>query len=194
VISVGVNTVREILARVPALLLEPDMGDFIQDLAQYAHKTHKSVMTAAHGVINLVRELHPTLLKRSDRGRNHDPNAAPGDYGSAAVLSEIPGTELLAAYERGEVDLVDGECMPSFNGSLIICSDGSVDELVWKHERSEEEEDEWEEVEDDEEGDEVEEDGDEAPQLVECEDGDEDEDEEGDWEDCEDDGEGGQLF
>lgn len=130
--SVGINSVREILVRVPALLREPDMGDFIEgtnamgdlpsflgssflsdallhslllyatslspewvtymidlptrnisviasmyahvhsslnsnmlylscytarisDLAQYSRKTHKSVMTAAHGIVNLVR-------------------------------------------------------------------------------------------------------------------------------------------
>lgn len=28
--SVGINSVREILVRVPALLREPDMGDFIE--------------------------------------------------------------------------------------------------------------------------------------------------------------------
>ena len=27
----------------------------ISDLAQYSRKTHKSVMTAAHGIVNLVR-------------------------------------------------------------------------------------------------------------------------------------------
>ena len=30
VMSVGINSVREILVRVPALLREPDMGDFIE--------------------------------------------------------------------------------------------------------------------------------------------------------------------
>ena len=28
--SVGINSVREILVRVPAILREPDMGDFIE--------------------------------------------------------------------------------------------------------------------------------------------------------------------
>jgi protein SDA1 len=55
VVAVGINTVREILTRVPAILLETDMADFIQDLAQYGHKTHKSVMVAAHSVVNFVR-------------------------------------------------------------------------------------------------------------------------------------------
>ena len=80
-LAVGINTVRELISRypsllfsfflllkyfvfelffyptnrVPALLLENDMSDFIQDLALYSRKTHKSVMIAAHSVINLVR-------------------------------------------------------------------------------------------------------------------------------------------
>jgi hypothetical protein len=58
VIAVGINSVREIIARIPAILREPDMDDFITDLAQYSRKTHKSVMTAAHGVVNLVRYIY----------------------------------------------------------------------------------------------------------------------------------------
>jgi len=54
-IAVGINAVREIIARSPALLREPGMGDFVQDLAMYGKKTHKSVMIAAHGMVNLVR-------------------------------------------------------------------------------------------------------------------------------------------
>ena len=65
VIAVGLNSIREIIARVPAALHEPDMDDFIQDLAQYARKTHKVVMTAANGLVNLVKTLFPSLLKSS---------------------------------------------------------------------------------------------------------------------------------
>jgi protein SDA1 len=54
-ITVGINAVREIIVRAPSLLREPDMGDFVQDLAMYGKKTHKSVMIAAHGMVNLVR-------------------------------------------------------------------------------------------------------------------------------------------
>jgi protein SDA1 len=55
VIAVGINSVREIFSRVPSLLREPGMDDFVADLAQYGRKTHKSVMIAAHSLINLVR-------------------------------------------------------------------------------------------------------------------------------------------
>jgi hypothetical protein len=43
------------MLRAPALLREEGMGDFVQDLAMYGRKTHKSVMIAAHGIVNLVR-------------------------------------------------------------------------------------------------------------------------------------------
>lgn len=55
VVAVGINSVREILSRVPSVLREPGMDDFVQDLALYGRKTHKSVMVAAHGIVNLVR-------------------------------------------------------------------------------------------------------------------------------------------
>jgi hypothetical protein len=35
VMSVGINSVREILVRVPAILREPDMGDFIEGTAPH---------------------------------------------------------------------------------------------------------------------------------------------------------------
>lgn len=61
VIAVGINSVREIIRRVPAILKEDGMDDFIQDLAMYGKKTHKSVMIAAHGLINLIRLKHYIL-------------------------------------------------------------------------------------------------------------------------------------
>jgi len=48
VIAVGINSVREIFTRMPTLLREPGMDDFVEDLAQYGKKTHKSVMMASH--------------------------------------------------------------------------------------------------------------------------------------------------
>jgi protein SDA1 len=54
-ITVGINAVREIIVRAPSLLREPGMDDFVQDLVMYGKKAHKSVMIAAHGMVNLVR-------------------------------------------------------------------------------------------------------------------------------------------
>ena len=69
--AVGLNTIREIFVRMPTILLEPDMDDVIQDLVQYAYKNKKYVMAAAKGLINLVREQYPALLKKGDRGKDH---------------------------------------------------------------------------------------------------------------------------
>jgi len=152
VITVGLNSVREIFARVPSILREDDMAGFVQDLAMYSRKAHKSVMMAANGVVNLVRKLYPGLLKKSDRGRQvgkataailGDTDAArmPLAFGEQAVAEGIEGTELLEAYEKGDLQL-DG------------------DELRWKEDV--ESQDEWEEAE---EGDD-DSDEDAAPTLV----------------------------
>jgi protein SDA1 len=111
-ITVGLNAVREIFARVPALLHEPDMDSFVQDLAMYAKKNHKSIMIAANGVVNLVRKIYPGLLKNKDKGRLGKEEAKGGvmplGFGETEVASGVEGTELLEAYERGEIAL-DGD-------------------------------------------------------------------------------------
>jgi protein SDA1 len=55
VIAIGINSVREIFVRAPAVLKEDGMDDFVQDLVLYGKKAHKSIMIAAHSVLNLVR-------------------------------------------------------------------------------------------------------------------------------------------
>ena len=47
--SVGINSVREILVRVPAILREPDMGDFIEGTALCLYSIpHFTSITAIH--------------------------------------------------------------------------------------------------------------------------------------------------
>ena len=43
VMAVGINSVREILVRVPAILREPDMGDFIEG-THYKYTTHNKTL------------------------------------------------------------------------------------------------------------------------------------------------------
>ena len=70
-IQVGLNSVREIFVRCPLLLSEDGMGDFVQDLVMYKkYKRDKGVVMIARSILNTVRELHPSLLKRKDRGRD----------------------------------------------------------------------------------------------------------------------------
>jgi len=160
VISVGINAIREIILRAPALLREEGMGDFVQDLAMYGRKTHKSVMIAAHGIVNLVRELYPALLRKSDRGKHHNPTAQPADYGQQYVANGVEGVELLEAYERGDIKM------------------GDDDEIVWDGDEIEEEEDEEEGEEEDEGEDEEEVEGDDDDKWVDVSDDGEEEEEE----------------
>ena len=159
-VTVGLNAVREVISRAPALLREEGMEDLIQDLAMYGKKTHKSVMIAAHGVVNLVRELYPALLRKGDRGKFHNISSVPRDYGVEKVSAGVEGADLLEAYERGDIE-EDEE------GEMIWREDG-----VGRGDDEEEDEDE-----------EDEEDGDVAPDLVELDEGEDDgdmEEEEGD--------------
>jgi hypothetical protein len=165
VLAIGLNSVREIIRRIPAILREDGMGDFIADLAQYSRKTHKSVMIAAHGVVNLVRDIYPTLLHKSHRGKFYNVNSFPAQYGEFAAKEGVEGAYLLDAYERGDIE-VDSD------GEVYYKEDRLKD--VYGNDILEEEE---------EEGDS--EDSDEAPELVDMreyeviEDDEEEEEEEG---------------
>lgn len=52
-----------------------------------------------------VRELYPVLLKKSDRGKKHNPLAVPTEYGQISAASGVDGVELLEAYEKGEIEI-----------------------------------------------------------------------------------------
>ncbi|RHY96817.1 hypothetical protein DYB35_005190 [Aphanomyces astaci] len=81
VIAVGINSVREVFARVPLVMDEPGMDDLIQDLIMFNKSRDKTCVIAARGVLNLIREIHPSLLKRKDRGKFHDETARPKAFG-----------------------------------------------------------------------------------------------------------------
>lgn len=185
VLAVGINSVREIIVRVPSLLREDDMSDLIQDLSMYSKKMHKSVTVSARGFINLVRDLYPALLKKADRGKFHDASHIPEEYGRVAVADGVEGVELLEAYERGDIKInQDDEVL--FNGD-----EGFEEE---EEEEGEEDMDEKEEdgesesgSEDDEEGDD---DGDDSEEVSGSDDGEEEgegEDDETVWEEVDDD-------
>jgi hypothetical protein len=60
---------------------------------------------------HFCRELYPALLKRGDRGKHHNPNAVPAEYGQTRVAEGVEGAELLEAYENGEIEInSDGTC------------------------------------------------------------------------------------
>ena len=147
VLAIGLNSVREIIRRIPALLREDGMDDFIADLAQYSRKTHKSVMIAAHGVVNLVRDLYPTLLHKSHRGKFYNVNSFPSQYGEVAAKEGVEGAHLLDAYERGDIE-VDSDGEVYYKEDRLKDLDGND---ILEEENSDDSEDE---------------DSDEAPELI----------------------------
>eukprot|EP00981_Chlorochromonas_danica_P000628 scaffold143_cov173-Ochromonas_danica.AAC.4 len=161
-IALGINCIREVFNRCPSLLLEEDIGDLVQDLAQYSRKSHKVVMAAARGLINLVRERYPALLKTKDRGKNSDKSAKPAAYGA---IRPVTPEQLLRQQQGGEDD------------------DEEDEEDGWE----EVEEDDDDNEEDGEEGDWQSVEGDEEEEGEKDEVGsDDDNDGEGEWEDVED--------
>ncbi|KAL0587441.1 hypothetical protein ABG067_003060 [Albugo candida] len=99
VIAVGMNALREIFRRVPLLLECEDMEVFTSDLIMYSKATDKGVVMASRGVLNLIRECHPTLLRRKDRGKHHDGAARPRPFGASTAVEGVDGADLLAAAE-----------------------------------------------------------------------------------------------
>lgn len=65
----GLNAVREIIARMP-LLCEPDAcGDLMADLVLYRKYKDKGVALAGRALLNVVRAVAPGTLRSKDRGR-----------------------------------------------------------------------------------------------------------------------------
>ena len=101
-VQVGLNSLREIFTRCPALLAEPGMDALIGDLVAYkTFKGSKGVVAASRGILNLVREWFPALLARRDRGVAvaMDPMAAaarPAPFGALALATGVEGADLLA--------------------------------------------------------------------------------------------------
>ncbi|RQM10154.1 hypothetical protein B5M09_010928 [Aphanomyces astaci] len=110
VIAVGINSVREVFARVPLVMDEPGMDDLIQDLIMFNKSRDKTCVIAARGVLNLIREIHPSLLKRKDRGKFHDETARPKAFGELRASEGVDGAELLMEAEAaGRFDYEDNE-------------------------------------------------------------------------------------
>mmetsp|Transcript_1830 Transcript_1830/g.5706 ORF Transcript_1830/g.5706 Transcript_1830/m.5706 type:complete len:795 (+) Transcript_1830:40-2424(+) len=111
--AVGLNTIREALARCPHALgheeskeYEQEASALVHDLIEYRNHHDKGVVTAARSLLNLFREIAPELLPRASRGR---PDAKRGEASTASIsrtaqsdllygaeaLTRVPGAELL---------------------------------------------------------------------------------------------------
>ena len=125
--AVGINTVREVVVRVPLLLEEPGMDALVQELVTFTKHRDKSVVMAARSFVNMVRAKFPRILQAKDRGRFHDKNARPAAYGTVLAAEGVDGAELLQAYEAGQIDLDAGSEMEDDCGEAAA-DDRSVSE------------------------------------------------------------------
>ena len=95
-ITIGLNTIREILARMPLALDEAQ----IEYLVQFRHfKKNSSVRMAGKPLVNFFRDVCPQLLPKKYVGRFTDVDQAiPKDemiYGERRMVTGIDGVELL---------------------------------------------------------------------------------------------------
>uniref|UniRef100_A0A7S3LJ65 Protein SDA1 n=1 Tax=Aplanochytrium stocchinoi TaxID=215587 RepID=A0A7S3LJ65_9STRA len=103
VMAVGLNSIRELVMRIPLLTAGDGMQDLVNDLIQYRrYRRDKSVVMAARGLLNFIRETNPTILARKERGKFHNESAKPLEYGQAKVFDGVEGAELLAVYEAAK--------------------------------------------------------------------------------------------
>ncbi|XP_061603472.1 protein SDA1 homolog [Phyllopteryx taeniolatus] len=105
VMTVGINAIKEVVARCPLCINE----DLLQDLAQYKTHKDKNVMMSSKALIQLFRNLNPQMLHKKDRGRPTEASleAKVKDYGELGTKDYIPGAEVLeveAEVKEGEDD------------------------------------------------------------------------------------------
>lgn len=102
VMTVGINAIKEIVARCPLAITE----DLLQDLAQYKTHKDKNVMMSARGLIQLFRNLNPQMLHKKDRGKPTEASAEAKikDYGEVEAKGYIPGAEVLELEKKEEND------------------------------------------------------------------------------------------
>ncbi|XP_077353629.1 protein SDA1 homolog [Festucalex cinctus] len=106
VMTVGINAIKEVVARCPLAINE----DLLQDLAQYKTHKDKNVMMSSRGLIQLFRNLNPQMLHKKDRGRPTEASseARVKDYGELGAKDYIPGAEVLEAEEEVKEGEEDG--------------------------------------------------------------------------------------
>lgn len=152
VMQIGLNSLREVFSRTPLVLEEDGMTDLIQDLVQYRKYRDNGVVMAARSMLNVVRTLYPAVLRRRDRGKEHDADARPMQFGAAVVRDTIDGTDGLTTEERDEDwdgPSEDEKAKGSGSDSDSWVDVGSDDEIEVGS--SEDSEGEWEEASDSEE-------------------------------------------
>ncbi|XP_030624079.1 protein SDA1 homolog isoform X2 [Chanos chanos] len=107
VMTVGINAIREVVARCPLAMSE----DLLQDLTQYKSHKDKNVVMSARSLIQLFRDLNPQMLHRKDRGKPTESSteAKIHDYGELTATDYVPGAEVLEVEEKEKDEGEDDE-------------------------------------------------------------------------------------
>eukprot|EP01100_Stratorugosa_tubuloviscum_P015154 TRINITY_DN850_c0_g4_i2.p1 TRINITY_DN850_c0_g4~~TRINITY_DN850_c0_g4_i2.p1 ORF type:complete len:820 (-),score=352.03 TRINITY_DN850_c0_g4_i2:134-2593(-) len=95
VMTIGLNTVREISSRCPQSI----DSTLLQDLVQYRNYKFKGVANAAKGLIALYRSIDPSMLAKRDRGK-FDTTSRILLYGEQKTSIGVDGIELLEQDEK----------------------------------------------------------------------------------------------
>eukprot|EP00090_Calanus_glacialis_P032058 TRINITY_DN53199_c0_g1_i1.p1 TRINITY_DN53199_c0_g1~~TRINITY_DN53199_c0_g1_i1.p1 ORF type:complete len:677 (-),score=263.06 TRINITY_DN53199_c0_g1_i1:77-2107(-) len=98
VMAVGLNAVRELVARCPLVMTE----DLLRDLVEYKTYKDKGVMMASKSLIQLFRSICPDLLHRRDRGRPTEASVEVKrrEFGELDVKEFVPGAEVIDVNEE----------------------------------------------------------------------------------------------
>jgi len=105
VLAVGLNAVRELVARCPLVMTE----DLLRDLVEYKTYKDKGVMMASRSLISLFRTICPELLHKRDRGRPTEATLETKrrEFGEDDTKDYVAGAEVVALQESEEGDEED---------------------------------------------------------------------------------------
>eukprot|EP00730_Choanoeca_flexa_P006259 TRINITY_DN12119_c0_g2_i2.p1 TRINITY_DN12119_c0_g2~~TRINITY_DN12119_c0_g2_i2.p1 ORF type:complete len:706 (+),score=234.51 TRINITY_DN12119_c0_g2_i2:3031-5148(+) len=107
--AVGLNSIHAICARCPLAMDQT----LLEDLIQYKSSKHKMVTMGARALIQLYRQVNPSMLPKKERGKpsEHDLDDEALEYGEARVADVVPGSELLTMYAEAKEagDIMDEE-------------------------------------------------------------------------------------
>ncbi|EGN92016.1 hypothetical protein SERLA73DRAFT_191723 [Serpula lacrymans var. lacrymans S7.3] len=144
VIAAGINAIREVCRRQPWAMED----DLLGDLVEYRKSKDKPVTAAARGLLQLYREVNPSMLKRRERGKEASIGMAAGSQAlpfghSATPAMDVEGLTLLedhlnalrdegeesdeeAGWDNWNVDS-DSESESESEGWMDVQSDGDLD-------------------------------------------------------------------
>jgi protein SDA1 len=173
--AVGINAIRAISGRVPAVLNREesqlsagsvafDVEAFVRDIAAFSNHRDRSVSIAGRSYTNFIRETYPSLLQGKDRGLKgsalHKNNEKPMRFGETKVSYGVAGADLLVEYESKKAAYLKKKKLMEDNPNNDDLEEFEEDEGV------DEEEEEDEGVDEEEEGEEMDDDDEEEEEMI----------------------------